>query len=177
MFNKRRCPKGINLSRSEVSNLKKMLPQYKRLLDEDEQIIKKYYNQVAICIFDHWLERDEINLIFTKDKEEINSRRMKLESFITKLYSLTDVYFWRYKRHYRPHVYKPRSLHDVLKYCNFDDLTEDRGESYNLVLPDFSAVYSESFDWTNRLLYQDRTKISPILELADEVGLYKLEYL
>ncbi len=176
MLHCRTTPRGINLRSHEVCNLKKAFPQYKRMLDEDETIHKKYYQRIAICIFDHWLTRDEVGLIFSTDIDEIVSRRKKMESLVVELYNSTEMYLWRYKRHYRPHVYKPHSLSSILKYCDFGNLTENRGGKYSLVLPEYSAVYTESFDWTNRLLFTDRDRISPLIEMVKRVGLYTIEY-
>ena len=166
---------GRNLRKFELTALKLSLPHFRNLLDQDQVTLNKHYNQLAICVFDHWLRRDEMNILFSKDPEEIASRQQKNRAFIEGLFDLTTVWFWRYKRD-RPFVFSPENKGEVLRKCKLNEASADRGDFYSLVLPEVGAVYSESFDWTNTLSYHTNEKIKPVLKLAEDCGLFKLEY-
>ena len=165
---------GRNLLKPELTLLKQSLPYHRGLLDHDEVIIDRHYKHLAICIFDHWLHRDEMDIMFNEDVEVVSSRRQKNENFIEGLLDSTTVWLERYKRE-RPFVYSPIDKDEVRRKCRLDEASADRGQFYCLILPEFGAVYSEDWDWTNSLWYRDSEKIKPLLKLAEDCGLFKLE--
>jgi len=59
--------------------------------------------------------------------------------------------------------------------CEFDELTEDRGERYTLLIPEYSAVYQEGYDWYNNLWYRDSEKVKILIELANKHGLHRIK--
>ena len=167
-----------NISEIELQGIKKRLPGFKKIIEEDESFIKNgNYKKIFISVFDHWLKSDEAdNQIFVDDNiEELNSRREKYKTVVEKLYSLTDLYLWKYKRNYRFHIQKPLTLNDALRKCDFNNLWSQRGRQYSFVLPEFSAIYNEEWDWTNIIWYLDEEKIQPILDIAKSSGLYILK--
>ena len=114
-------------------------------------------------------------IFIDEDLVELNSRRQKFRDFIEEISNQTDLYSWKYKRHYRFHIQKPKSLKDVLRKCDFDNLWSQSGQRYSFLLPEYSAVYAEEWDWTNILWYTEREKIEPFLASAKKNGLHILE--
>lgn len=43
------------------------------------------------------------------------------------------------------------------------------------IVPQYSAIYNEEWDWTNLLWYKDENQIKPILDIANKVGLFVLK--
>ena len=169
---------NINILEIELKRINKRLPELKRLIEEDDSFIESgIYKKIFICVFDHWLSKEEAeNKIFIdEDSEELKNRRQKFKSFIESVYNQTELYKWRYKRHYRFHIQKPTSLKDVIRKCDFENLWSQSGRRYSFLLPEYSAVYAEEWDWTNIIWYTDREKIEPLLKEAKNIGLYILE--
>jgi hypothetical protein len=167
-----------NISEVELKRINLNLPNLKRLIEEDDDFIEsRIYKKVFICVFDHWLSNEEANeqIFIDENLVELNSRRKKFKDFIEEINSKTELFSWRYKRHYRFHIQKPESLKDVLRKCDFDNLCSQSGRRYSFLLPEYSAVYAEEWDWTNIIWYTDSEKIEPLLETAKKVGLYVLE--
>ncbi len=99
-----------NISKIELQGIKKSLPDFKKIIEEDEAFIENgIYKKIFTSVFDHWLTSDEAeNHIFVDDDlEELNSRRYKFKTVVEKLYSQTDLYLWKYKRHHRVHIQRP----------------------------------------------------------------------
>ncbi len=66
-------------------------------------------------------------------------------------------------------------MNDVFRLCDFEGLTSNRGRRYSFIVPQYSAIYSDEWDWTNLLWYKDENQIKPILEIANRVGLFVLK--
>jgi len=167
-----------NISDKELKSIKKRLPDFRKVLEEDESFIETgIYKKIFISVFDHWLTKDEADkLIFIdNDKNELNRRREKFERVIDGLYNSTETYIWKYKRNYRIFIKKPLTYTDLLKKCDFNNLWSQSGRRYSLILPEFSAIYNEEWDWTNIIWYSDEMKIKPILEIAEKSGLHILK--
>ncbi len=167
-----------NISKIELQGIKKNLPDFKKIIEEDESFIENgVYKKIFISVFDHWLTSDEAdNQIFIDDDlEKLTSRRDKFKTVVEKLHSQTDLYLWKYKRHYRLHIQKPLTLNDTLRKCDFNNLWSQRGRQYSFILPEFSAIYNEEWDWTNIIWYTEEEKIKPILDIAKNAGLYILK--
>jgi hypothetical protein len=158
------------LSKEKLQNIRRELPKLNELLEHEIE-----YKKVFVSVFDHWLTMEEVGQIFTKDKDELKSRRTRLEKFIKELYSLTDTYIWRYKRHKRVFVCQTQSLGHLLQKCDIQNQCANRGLQYDIILPDLSAVYSEECDWTNIIWYRDEERIKPLIEIAKKAGLHILE--
>lgn len=118
-----------NISKQELTNINTFLPDFKKVIEDDETFIEKgIYKKVFISVFDHWLKEDEVKYIFVDNNEnELIERRRKFRLFIEELFILTDLYSWKYKRHYRFFIKKPNELTDVFRLCDFEGLTSNRG--------------------------------------------------
>lgn len=111
-----------NISDKELKSIKKSLPGFRKVLEEDESFIENgIYKKIFISVFDHWLTKDEAdNLIFIdNDKNELKRRREKFEKVIEGLYKSTETYLWKYKRNYRVFIQKPLTYNDLLNKCDF----------------------------------------------------------
>jgi len=162
-----------NISNIELKTIRKSLPNFKEIIEGNESFLEKgIYQKLFISVFDHWLTEDEGDLIFIDDNiDELMLRRDKFEKVVEELYKTTDIFLWKYKRNYRIYLNKPMTYNDILRKCNFKNLWSQSGRRYSLILPEFSAIYNEEWDWTNIIWYIDEDKIKPILEIANKVGL------
>ena len=169
---------NLNISELELKKINQRFPELKKLIEGEDSFIESgIYKKVFISVFDHWLSHEEAdNLIYIdEDLEELKSRRQKFKAFIEGVYNQTELYTWRYKRHYRLHIQKPTSLEDIFRQCDFENLWSHSGRRFSFLLPEYSAVYAEEWDWTNIIWYTDKEKIKPLLTEAKKVGLYILE--
>ena len=168
---------NLDISKAELQVIHQQLPDLKKLIEEDDAFLASgTYHRIFISVFDHWLSAtDSTNQIFIDDDlEELKGRRKKFRDFIEEVNSLTTIYIWRYKRHRRFHVQKPASLKDVLRKCDFNNLWSQSGRRYGFLLPEFSAIYAEEWDWTNIIWHTDQEKIEPLLNVAQKAGLHLL---
>jgi hypothetical protein len=164
-----------NISKQELAFIKKAIPNLQKLVESrNEWNPEVEYKMLFISVFDHWLNEDDDagELIHVdSDLKELNRRRDLFKKMINNLFSKTDLYTYKYKRHFRFFIKKPEALSDIHRLCDFKNLWSARGRSYSFIIPEFSAVYQEEFDWTNILFYKDEETISPILEIANNIGL------
>ena len=160
------------LTNQEFKNIKYQLPSLRKLIEDENDD----YDIIFISVFDHWLTENEFNKeIHEIDKKEITDRRRKLENLISELYDLTPTYLWKYKKQNRFYIYSVNSKNHLLKRCDIKNQTGESGKRYDIILPEFRAVYSEEWDWTNIIRFKERDKIEPLLNLAKEIGLNVLE--
>jgi hypothetical protein len=111
------------LPKKTLSFIKSSLTELNYVLEGDDKVVNSgFYKKIGISVFDHWLKEEEINQIYTEDKEEIKSRQNKFELSIKELFDFTEIYLWKYKRHGRLFIYKPTSLEEILKICDFKNL-------------------------------------------------------
>jgi len=163
-----------NISKEELKVIKRNLPDYKKIIEQEDSFIESgKYKKIFISVFDHWLTNEEASeMIFVDEKlDELKERREKFKLVAEELYKITNIYFWKYKRDYRMILKKPMNYKDVLRKCDFDNLWSQSGKRYDFILPEFSAIYSEEWDWTNIIWYTDEEKIIPILNIAKKAGL------
>ena len=61
----------------EIKAINKSLPDLKMLFKEEETFIENgIYKKMFISIFDHWLKKDDVNLIFVdNDASELNAKK------------------------------------------------------------------------------------------------------
>jgi hypothetical protein len=163
-----------NISNSELKEIKRNLPDYKKIIEQEDSYIENgKYKKIFISVFDHWISKEDASeMIFVDEKlNELIERRNKFKIFTEELYKVTDIYFWKYKRNYRMFLKRPLNYKDVLRKCDFDNLWSQSGNRYSMLLPEFSAIYSEAWDWTNIIWYTNEEKIAPILKIAEKARL------
>jgi|SRR5690554_2071402 len=160
------------LNKAEIKGIKESLPFLQNLIEgEDTE-----YKLIFVSVFDHWLTEDEFQPeIHTEDRTELKDRRDRFKKFIVGLYSMTNTYSWKYKRHKRFFIYPFISLDQLTEKCNIESQHGESGRRYDLLIPEFGAVYSEEWDWTNIIWYRDKKEIQPLIDLAQQCDLYILE--
>ncbi len=161
----------MKITKSEVRYLRENLPDLENVLLEDDSL---KYSEVAISIFDHWLSKEEMSQIFISDKTEIMDRRKKFEEFVQRISVETSIFSFKLKK---SGLFFTKSEMDnsFKKRCGFHIMTEDGGNNYTLLLPDISAIYLSGFDWTDRLLFLDRSKVEDLISIAKSCGLNAIE--
>ena len=163
----------MKLSKKEKKIIKSHLPELKNLILNGEN---ENYKNCFVSIFDHWLTREETSLIFQKtDTNELKKRQRFFQNFAEQLYHKTSIYYWKLKNKDRIHIKKFRDFNHFKDKCKFTTITEDHGEVYGFIIPEYSAVYKQYWDWTNQLWHLEESKITPILKLIKENRLYKLD--
>ncbi len=158
------------LKKSELNDIKTGLPDLKIQLCNGEE----FYKYVCVSVFDKWLTEEECEIIFTNDEILLLDWRKRFENAIIEIFNLTDIYLWRKKRHNRISYYRPKSLKHLLIKCDISNQTWRNGRRYDILLPEFSAFYSEEWDWTNIIWYKDFEKVKPILDALQKAGLHIL---
>ncbi|KAA9340265.1 hypothetical protein [Adhaeribacter soli] len=159
------------LTANQVKAIELSLPGFKNILEGGEENFKK----LAVSVFDHWLTEEECVQIYNTDEKEIKSRREKFKQVISDLFVETETFIWRYKKRNRIFVYPPNSLNHLQLKCDIDQQTGLSGQRYSILLPEFSAIYSEEWDWTNLIWYKDENKIKPFLEIIQRASLHILK--
>jgi len=158
------------LTSTELKEIYVGLPNVKRQLYEDREL----YNSIFVSVFDKWLPEEECEQIYITDKNIIADRKKRLEKLLVEFYDLTNVYLWRHKRHYRISFYKVSSVKHLLEVCDIKNQTWKSGHPYDVLLPEYSAIYGEEWDWVNIIWYKDYEKIKPLLDAVKKSGLYIL---
>lgn len=108
------------------------------------------------------------------NKTELKLRRNKFESFIKALSEQSEVYSWRYKRHYRLHFYRLEDRCEILKRCKYDEMSSLTGNRFGLVFLDLGIVYLEGYDWTSHLYYLAENQLDFLRQKAEQSGLFIL---
>ena len=131
------------------------------------------YERSFVSIFDHWLPRSEVDKIFTKEVNEISSRQNKFKDFVDHLYATTPIYAGRFRRNRRDKlsIKKLASRTALHKKCQFHKITEDYGDVFQLIIPEYSVVYTQNYDWTHIVDYTDSSKAQEFSSIAEMFGL------
>jgi len=167
--------KFINLSKDRQKELTSKFPELYKIYCVEES---SHYTKVAISVFDHWLTREE----FQNDspsKDEHFKRNRALHSFGKLMATQTEVFDFKFKGKWErcyPCFRKFSSKKAMFEYLQPADDNYSSGRFFNLVLPEFNAVYFESWDYTNIFYIQNDSVLSEIKKWASESGVYCLEY-
>jgi len=150
------------VSKIELKRIKRQLPSVRKLIERNDSFINSgVYDYVFISVYDHWLLPEETEQIDVDENPvELKMRRDKFKNFIIEVYNITEMYSWRYKRHRRFHIQKYETVESVLRKCDFANLWSLYGQRYGFLLPQFSAVYEEEFDWTNIIWIKKDTRLN-----------------
>ncbi len=162
----------MKISKSEIRYLREHLPYLENVLLKDDS---SNYSEVAISIFDHWLSMEEQDQIFISDQTETVSRRNKFEEFVRRIFGETSVYSFKLKKKEKLFFKKSSMTNSFIKRSGFAIMTEDGGNCYSLLLPELSAIYLSGYDWTDRLLFTDRSKVENLISIVEPCGLNAIE--
>ena len=167
--------KFLNLNKNRQVELDKKFPDlFKIYCVEDSP----HYKKVAITVFDHWLTREEFENDFP-DKTERLRRDKSLHDFAKVMSKNTEVLNFKFKGKWERcypsfRKFSSQAAMDIYLHPAGDNDSSDK--FCRLVLPEFSAVYFESWDYTNIFYIQDDKVIPQIKKWANESGVYCLEY-
>ena len=159
----------------ELKKLKKSFPEVNRLLEIGES--NNLYSSLAVSTFDHWLSRDEAEVLFDISEEEQLQRNEDHFEFCKLLFKNTEVYDLRYKKR------RNKEHHIFRKFTNFESF-EKRVDNdswfhgfsfYILALPKYEAIYHQNYDDTQILYYRDRDKLTEFMELVKKANIHILE--
>ena len=90
-----------------------------------------------------------------------------------KLVSSTKVYTYRFKGKNRDKV-AFKEFYDsnlLINYC-----CNQHSEIFQIALPEYECIYTESYDYTNIIYYKNFDKLNQLLKLVTECGLYTIEH-
>ena len=133
------------------------------------------YKIMTVSVFDHFLGESEIDTIYETDLTIVRQRREVIQKTIISMYENTDVYLKKIKRHDRLFYFAPNSLMHILKHCDIRNQHWWTGQRFDLILPEYSAIYSEDFDWGNAIFYLDDDKVKPLVKIIEDSGMFILK--
>ena len=167
--------KFINLSKNRQAELRARFPDLLKISSVEDSL---HYKQIAISVFDHWLSREEF-LNDDPDKEERLRRDKKLHDFSKVMSSKTEVLNFKFKGKWErcyPSFRRFSSQDAMEHYLRSAGENDSSNRFCQLVLPEFNAVFFESWDYTNIFYIQDDKVVPQIKKWAIESGVYCLEY-
>lgn len=135
------------------------------------------YTLAFTCVFDHWLEGEEFYRIFEADAIEVKERQNKFKALIHHLYESTPIYTARFRRNRKDSlsIKKIRNSKILDKKCRFHILNEDFGEQFKFIIPEYSLIYTQYFDWTHLTEYCNDEKYKKFRMLAKKFDLHCLD--
>lgn len=164
----------MNISESEKSVIRSKLPDLEDLLYKDECSI---YERSFVSVFDHWLDGEEFYDIFEASPEEVKERKEKFKALIHHLYNSTPIYTARFRRNRKNSlsIKKIKDLETLDKKCKFHILNEDFGNVFQFLIPEYSLIYTQYFDWTHLIDYRDERELEQFNQILCQFGLYHLD--
>ncbi len=165
----------INITKYELKEIRKNFPGIRDVLESDWEKHPEY-KIMTISVFDHYLNEHEIDTIYDTHDETVKLRRQLIENSIKGIYENTKVYLMKYKRKDRLFFYNTNSLSHLLNHCNIKNQHWWTGQRFNLILPEYDAIYSEDFDWGNAIFYLDVEKIKPLSKIIEDAGMHILDW-
>lgn len=156
------------LSEAEQRRLHSLFP---RIVELNEDEPSHGYEQLAVSVFDHRLNREEALLLAQVSPEEQSRRNSLLQTFMDSLLRDTDVVTF--------HRSSDDSDDTALTFAGFVSaeaagkyFLHSGGQTYVAVCPAYRAVVYEGYDDTNHLFFLDRDQINRPIELAKKAGLH-----
>ena len=162
-----------NITKQEETLIFQRLPDLVELLYEGES---SHYSHSSISTFDHWLTREEADQIFCSEKHVVKQRQQKFENFMTSIFLHTPIYCSRFRRSRKNKLSIKRvtTLEKLNQKCCFHTLSEDSGEVFQFLIPEFSTVYTHGYDWTAHIQYSNAKEASLLKPIAEKSGLFWL---
>ena len=126
-------------------------------------------SKIAISVFDRWLGKRNLHLLDCKDGAEREDRNARMLSLWMAMYDSYDILCRSQLDGFAP--MPDRSEYEAS--CAYDG----NKETFQCILiPECSAICYENWDDTNVLWFMKREDIVPILQMAEECGLYPIEF-
>jgi len=164
------------LDKKDQISLREKFPDLAKLCAVEET---EAYTYMAVSVFDRWLgQEDSIKHLSDVSKEEQQKRDSKFNKFAKKLINNTEIMNFTFKGRWgseMPQFRKFTSDTAKEKYlmCTSNNVSSSR--FYQVVLPEFEAVYFESWDDTNVFYLRNPEHADLIEKWVTECGLYRLE--
>ncbi len=164
----------MNITEDEKIEIHANLPDLVNHLFDGES---EAYTLAFTCVFDHWLDGEEFYRIFEADAIEVKERQNKFKSLIHYLYESTPIYVARFRRDRKSNLSfkKIKDLKTLDKKCQFYILNEDWGGQFRFLIPQYSLIYTQSWDWTHLVEYSNKEKYNEFEKLVNKFDLYCLE--
>ena len=164
-----------NISKNKLKEIQKTFPGIRDVLESDWEKHPEY-KIMAISVFDRFLNENEIDTIYDTEYETVKLRRQLIENSINGIFEKTKVFLKKYKRHDRLFFYNVNSLDHLLGHCDINNQHWWTGKRFDLILPEFEAIYCENFDWGNAIFYLDEEKVKPLSKIIEDAGMHILDW-
>ena len=133
------------------------------------------FQKVAVSIFADWLGAENLSQLDCHSLEEREERNRKLLDLCAKCYDSTVIYTLHRDPSEPDKLTKVTNRETFLAKCAWSGEKTSQ-DFFVLFLPEFGAIYQESWDDTNILWYREENLIGPLLSLVYECGLHILRY-
>lgn len=164
----------MNITEEERLVINSKLPNLDELLFEGES---EDYGRGFVSSLEHWTIGEDVDEIFPIDPMEIKNRQNNFSALINYLYESTPIYTARFRRDRKNNlsVKKIRNAEILNKKCKFHMLNEDYGNVFRFIIPEYSLVYTQNFDWTHLIDYYNKEQCKLFRNLIERFGLHWLE--
>lgn len=164
-----------NLSKSRQKELSIQFPDLYKLVCFEET---PHYSYLAVSVFDHWLTREEGSALLENVSEiEQEKRNSALYSFSRMIASETEVLNFKFSGKWRscsPLFRSFSSEQAKLEYLK-PAISVPEKRFFQVLLPEFGAVFLENWDDTNILFLRDKSVEERVRTLATACGVYCLK--
>ncbi|WMW80195.1 hypothetical protein RF679_16300 [Undibacterium cyanobacteriorum] len=163
-----------SLSDEKQQALKLQFPELRDVRENEDHSMGRF----AISVFDHWLrDESEWHLMDCFDGPERSERDQKFRQHWALLFESTEVYTVRYRgrwpRKSKLIIKKYLNKSGFLQQCRIDPT---RSPKQFIILPEYDCLFAASWDDTNVCFFNSRERAEPIISLAQQCGLYCLEF-
>ena len=166
-----------NITKSEEKLITHIFPELRNTLENYTH--DHLDSKIAISVFDRWLGIDNLHLLDCKSIEERVERDTRMLCFWNSVFESTNVYTYESSSQ-QADSQKITFMHYVEKESYLEDCKSRPDKSSDqfqfIILPEFQAIYQESWDDTNIMWFVSRKKIEPLLEQVNACGLHVIEF-
>ena len=147
----------MKISNYELKKIKTEIPRIFDLISDDSNNILKEsgFRKIGFSIWNHWLQKDELNLIYAKTKAELKSRQNIFLVFLKSLYTENETFIFHYNNWKKQmFIEKPHSKNKLIKDAHLTNLNADGGGGFSLILPKYKAIVETGQDWSGTITYK-----------------------
>lgn len=133
---------------------------------------------LSVSVFDHWLTREEANVLLERVSPQEQQRRNSLHAaFCARLAAETEVLSFTFRRRRQDQlVFRSFALPAALLFYFTPNGGRTLGHrQFHVVLPQLGCAYYESWDDTNHFYFSANTDMTHVSQLASECGLHVLK--
>lgn len=172
----------MKISNKELRLIKKEMPRVFQILSTDffeldPILIANGYKKLAFCIWDHWLNENEVHLLTSNNKTELKRRQSNILQLLESLYVEKETFVYKYCNWKNKMVIrKPFSKVKLILNSNIQNLTLNGGGGFKLILPKYKAIVEMDFDWTGSIIFIENEFTTEFFKHFSNSNLYLLEY-